>query len=191
MQKDKLIVIGASTGGVEALREVLVPLPAAMPPILVAQHMPPGFTSSFARRLDSLCEIAVKEAEDRERLEPGCAYIAPGGMHLMVSANGGRLEARLSLDPPVNRHRPSVDTLFRSAAQAAPRRCIGVMLSGMGADGARAMRELRDNGAHNIAQDEASCVVFGMPKQAIAEKAVHEVLSLRDIAGRLVELSLA
>jgi two-component system chemotaxis response regulator CheB len=188
---NKLIVIGASTGGVEALREVLVPLPAAMPPILVAQHMPAGFTRSFARRLDSLCELAVKEAEDRERLEPGCAYIAPGGMHLVAAAHGGRLEARLSLDAPVNRHRPSVDMLFRSAAQAAPGRCIGVMLSGMGADGARAMRELRESGAHNIAQDAASCVVFGMPKQAIAENAVHEVLPLGDIARRLVELSVA
>jgi two-component system chemotaxis response regulator CheB len=187
---NKLIVIGASTGGVEALREVLVPLPAAMPPILVAQHMPAGFTRSFARRLDSLCEISVKEGEDREPLKPGCAYIAPGGMHMTTAASGGRLEARLSLDPPVNRHRPSVDTLFRSAARAAPGRCIGVMLSGMGADGARAMRELRDCGAHNIAQDEASCVVFGMPKQAIAENAVHEVLPLGEIARRLVELSM-
>ena len=188
---NKLIVIGASTGGVEALREVLVPLPAAMPPILVAQHMPAGFTASFARRLDSLCEINVKEAEDREPIRPGCAYIAPGGMHMTAAASGGRLEARLSLDPPVNRHRPSVDTLFRSAARAAPGRCIGVMLSGMGADGAHAMRELRETGAHNIAQNEASCVVFGMPKQAIAENAVHEVLPLGDIARRLVELSLA
>ena len=188
---NKLIVIGASTGGVEALREVLVPLPAAMPPILVAQHMPAGFTRSFARRLDTLCEITVKEAEDREPILPGCAYIAPGGMHMTAAANGVRLDARLSLDPPVNRHRPSVDTLFRSAARAAPGRCIGVMMSVMGADGAHAMRELRDTGAHNIAQNEASCVVFGMPKQAIAENAVHEVLALGDIARRLVELSLA
>jgi len=112
-------------------------------------------------------------------------------MHMTAAASGVRLEARLSLDPPVNRHRPSVDTLFRSAARAAPGRCIGVMLSGMGADGAHAMRELRETGAHNIAQDEASCVVFGMPKQAIAENAVHEVLPLGDIARRLVELSLA
>jgi two-component system chemotaxis response regulator CheB len=188
---NKLIVIGASTGGVEALREVLVPLPASMPPLLVAQHMPAGFTRSFARRLDSLCEIEVKEAEDREPVRPGCAYIAPGGVHLTAAANGRGLEVRLSLDPPVNRHRPSVDLLFRSAAQAAPGRCIGVMLSGMGADGARAMRELRESGAHNIAQDAASCVVFGMPKQAIAENAVHEVLPLGEIARRLVELSLA
>jgi two-component system chemotaxis response regulator CheB len=188
---NKLIVIGASTGGVEALREVLAPLPAGMPPILVVQHMPAGFTRNFAQRLNSLCEISVKEAEDHEPLQPGCAYIAPGGMHLTTATHGRGLAARLSLDPPVNRHRPSVDTLFRSAARAAPGRCIGVMLSGMGADGARAMRELRDAGAHNIAQDEASCVVFGMPKQAIAENAVHEVLPLGEIARRLVELSLA
>jgi two-component system chemotaxis response regulator CheB len=188
---NKLIVIGASTGGVEALREVLTPLPAGMPPILVVQHMPAGFTRNFAHRLNAMCEISVKEAEDREPLQPGCAYIAPGGMHLTTAPSGKGLAARLSLDPPVNRHRPSVDTLFRSAARAAPGRCIGVMLSGMGADGARAMRELRDAGAHNIAQDEASCVVFGMPKQAIAENAVHEVLPLGDIARRLVELSLA
>ena len=186
---NRLVVIGASTGGVEALREVLTPLPAEMPPILVAQHMPAGFTRSFAQRLDGMCEIDVKEAEDGEPLRRGRAYIAPGGMHLVVGGRGGRLEARLSLEPPVNRHRPSVDTLFRSAALAAGERCIGVMLSGMGADGAEAMSELRRCGAHNIAQDEASCVVFGMPKQAIALNAVHDVLPLRDIPRRLAELS--
>jgi two-component system chemotaxis response regulator CheB len=186
---DKLIVVGASTGGVEALREVLAPLPAAMPPILVAQHMPAGFTRSFAQRLDGLCELEVREAEDGEPLRRGHAYIAPGGLHLMVGGRAGGLKAKLSVEPPVNRHRPSVDTLFRSAAQAAGERCIGVMLSGMGADGAEAMLELRRRGAHNIAQDEASCVVFGMPKQAIAMNAVHDVLPLREIARRLAELS--
>ena len=188
---DKVIVIGASTGGVEALRTVLTPLPAGMPPILVAQHMPAGFTRSFAQRLDSLCQIDVKEGEDREPLRAGCAYIAPGGKHLLLAQNGKGLEVRLSLEPPVNRHRPSVDRLFRSAAQAAPGRCIGVMLSGMGADGALGMLEMRRCGSHNIAQDEASCVVFGMPKQAIAMRAVDDVLPLGDIAQRLVELSLA
>ena len=188
---DKVIVIGASTGGVEALRAVLTPLPADMPPILVAQHMPAGFTRSFAQRLDSLCQIDVKEAEDREPLRAGCAYIAPGGKHLLLAQSAGRLEARLSLEAPVNRHRPSVERLFRSAAQAAGARAIGVMLSGMGADGAEAMLELRAGGARNIAQDEASCVVFGMPKQAIALRAVHDVLPLGDIAARLVELSIA
>jgi two-component system chemotaxis response regulator CheB len=186
---DRLVVIGSSTGGVEALREVLTPLPAEMPPILIAQHMPAGFTRSFAQRLDALCALDVKEAEDGEPLRRGHAYIAPGGVHLAVGGRPGNLKAQLTLEPPVNRHRPSVDTLFRSAAQAAGERCIGVMLSGMGADGAEAMLELRRRGAHNIAQDEASCVVFGMPKQAIALDAVHDVMALRDIPRRLAELS--
>ena len=186
---DKTIVIGASTGGVEALREVLMPLPEDMPPILIAQHMPGGFTRTFAQRLDTQCRIRVKEADDGELLAHGSAYIAPGDWHLMVERKQGRLSIRLSDGPPVNRHRPSVDPLFRSAAQTAGSKCIGVMLSGMGADGAQAMVELRQKGAHNIAQDEASCVVFGMPKQAIAAGAVHDVLPLRSISARLVELS--
>ena len=188
---DRLIVIGASTGGVEALRTVLTPLPSSMPPILVAQHMPAGFTRSFAQRLDAACEIVVKEAEDAEPLQPGHAYIAPGGMHLTLGGRTRELYAQLSGEPPVNRHRPSVDVLFRSAAHAAGERSIGVMLSGMGADGADGMLELRRSGAYNLAQDEASCVVFGMPKQAIARNAVHEVLPLADIARRVAELSLA
>jgi two-component system chemotaxis response regulator CheB len=186
---DKTIVIGASTGGVEALREVLVPLPGNMPPILIAQHMPGGFTRTFAQRLDASCEVRVKEAEDGEFLAQGSAYIAPGDWHMLVERKQGRLAIRLSDGPPVNRHRPSVDPLFRSVAQAAGGKCVGVMLSGMGADGAQAMLELRQKGAHNIAQDEASCVVFGMPKQAIAAGAVHDVLPLRDISARLIELS--
>jgi len=186
---DRLVVIGASTGGVEALREVLTPLPENMPPILVAQHMPAGFTRSFAQRLDTLCAIRVTEAEDGEPLRAGHAYIAPGGRHLLLAGRAGRLSAQISDAPAVNRHRPSVDMLFRSAAQAAGRRCIGVMLSGMGADGAEAMSELRRCGAYNLAQDEASCVVFGMPKQAIAAQAVHEVLPLDAISARLVQLS--
>jgi two-component system chemotaxis response regulator CheB len=188
---DKVIVIGASTGGVEALRAVLAPLPASMPPILIAQHMPAGFTRSFARRLDELCEIAVKEAVHGETPARGTAYIAPGGTHLDLTGRAGSLQLALSQDPPVNRHRPSVERLFRSAAQAAGARCIGVMLSGMGADGAQGMLELRRRGAHNIAQDESSCVVFGMPRQAIALGAVREVLPPAAIARRLVELSLA
>lgn len=186
---DKTIVIGASTGGVEALREVLMPLPEDMPPILIAQHMPGGFTRTFAQRLDTQCRIRVKEADDGETLAQGSAYIAPGDWHLLVERKHGRLAIRLSDGPPVNRHRPSVDPLFRSAAQIAGSKCIGVMLSGMGADGAQAMLELRHKGAHNIAQDEASCVVFGMPKQAIAAGAVHDVLPLSEISARLVELS--
>ena len=186
--QNKLVVIGASTGGVEALREVLTPLPASMPPILIAQHMPRGFTRSFAQRLDGMCRIRVKEASDYEAPQPGHAYIAPGGRHLTVAGRAGRFSLRLADTPPVNRHRPSVDTLFHSAAQAAGSRAVGVMLSGMGADGALGMVDLRRCGARNIAQDEASCVVFGMPKQAIAAGAVDEVLALREISRRLVEL---
>ena len=186
--ESKFIVIGASTGGVEALRELLAPLPAGMPPILIAQHMPAGFTRSFAQRLDALCAIGVKEGEDSEPLQVGHAYIAPGGVHMTIASRAGRLETRLSQDPPINRHRPSVEALFRSAAAAAGHHCIGVLLSGMGADGAQAMVELRAKGAYNIVQDEASCVVFGMPKRAIALKAVHEVLPPPAIAQRLVEL---
>jgi len=188
---DRVIAIGASTGGVEALRAVLAPLPSNMPPIVIAQHMPAGFTRSFAQRLDANCEMRVKEGEDGEPLHGGHAYIAPGGMHLMLARKGGGLLTRLSAEPPVNRHRPSVEVLFRSVAEAAGERAIGLMLSGMGADGADAMLELRQRGARNLAQDEASCVVFGMPKQAIARGGVHEVLPLDAIARRLVELSLA
>ena len=188
---DRVIAIGASTGGVEALRSVLAPLPSTTPPILIAQHMPAGFTTSFARRLDGVCEMRVKEGEDGEPLQSGHAYIAPGGMHLMLARKGAGLHTRLSAEPPVNRHRPSVDVLFRSVASAAGDRAIGVMLSGMGADGAEAMLEMCRRGARNLAQDEASCVVFGMPKQAIATGGVHEVLPLPAIARRLVELSLA
>ena len=133
---DKIIVIGASTGGVEALREVLMPLPPDMPPILIAQHMPGGFTRTFAQRLDAQCRIAVKEGEDGELLAAGHAYVAPGDWHMLLVRTQGRFAIRLSDDAPVNRHRPSVDPLFRSAAQLAGERCIGVMLSGMGADGA-------------------------------------------------------
>jgi two-component system chemotaxis response regulator CheB len=184
----RVVTIGASTGGVEALREVLKPLPEDMPPILIAQHMPPGFTRSFAQRLDSLCALRVKEAEDGEPLQRGHAYIAPGGLHMLLASRSGRLETRLNDEPPINRHRPSVDALFRSVAKHAGARAIGVMLSGMGADGAEAMLELRRAGAWNIVQDEASCVVFGMPKQAIAAGAVHEVLPLRELSQRLSEL---
>src|SRR5205085_1076052 len=163
----RVVGIGASTGGVEALRDVLSGLPASMPPILIAQHMPPGFTETFARRLDTLCRIAVKQADDGEAVRTGVAYIAPGGRHLTVVRRGAGYALRITDDPPVNRHRPSVDTLFRSIARAAGGQAIGVMLTGMGGDGAEAMLEMYRTGAHTIAQDEASCVVFGMPRQAI------------------------
>jgi two-component system, chemotaxis family, protein-glutamate methylesterase/glutaminase len=188
---DALIAIGASTGGVEALREVLAALPAAMPPILIAQHMPSGYTETFAKRLDASCELRVKEAQDGEPAWPGMAYIAPGGRHLTVLRRAGGYAVRVSDDAPVNRHRPSVDTLFRAVATAARERAIAVMLTGMGSDGAQAMLEVSAAGGYTIAQDEASCVVFGMPRQAIALGAVREVLPLGRIARRLVELSAA
>jgi two-component system chemotaxis response regulator CheB len=187
----RVIGIGASTGGVEALREVLTRLPAHIPPILIAQHMPPGFTETFARRLDSLCQIAVKQADDGEVVRTGVAYIAPGGRHLLLMRRGTGYYLRVTDDPPVNRHRPSVDTLFRSIARAAGAHAIGIMLTGMGGDGAEAMLEMAQNGAHTIAQDEASCVVFGMPRQAIAAGAVREIAALTDIAGRLSAVALS
>ena len=185
----RVIGIGASTGGVEALREVLTQLPTNVPPILIAQHMPPGFTETFAKRLDSLCRIHVKQAEDNEVVRGGVAYIAPGGRHLVLMRRGGGYYLRVTDDAPVNRHRPSVDTLFRSIARAAGAQAVGVMLTGMGGDGAEAMLEMSQNGAYTIAQDEASCVVFGMPRQAIVCGGVREVAPLADIAGRLEALT--
>jgi two-component system, chemotaxis family, protein-glutamate methylesterase/glutaminase len=184
---EKLIAIGSSTGGTEAVKEVLVQLPADSPAVLITQHMPPGFTASFANRLDGLCKIAVQEARHGERVMPGRAYIAPGGHHLAVARSGATFTTVLSDDEPVNRHRPSVEVLFRSVARAAGANAAGVMLTGMGKDGAAAMLEMRQAGAFNIAQDEATCVVFGMPKEAIALGAVHEVLPLGQIARRLLE----
>lgn len=187
----RVIGIGASTGGVEALREILSCLPAGMPPILIAQHMPPGFTETFARRLDSICQIGVSEAVDGQAACHGMAYIAPGGRHLSLARRAGGYLLRVTDEPPVNRHRPSVDPLFRSIAKVAGSRAIGVMLTGMGADGAEAMLELSRAGAHTIAQDEATSVVFGMPRQAIALGGVREVLALGDMAQRLAALSTA
>jgi two-component system, chemotaxis family, protein-glutamate methylesterase/glutaminase len=188
---DRVIAIGASTGGVEALREILGALPARMPPILIAQHMPAGYTETLARRLDSVCRIDVKQAEDGEAALSGVAYIAPGGRHLTVVRRASGYALRVTDDPPVNRHRPSVDLLFRTVAHAVRARAIGVMLTGMGGDGAEAMLELSNAGAYTLAQDEPSCVVFGMPRQAIALGAVREVLPLGRMAGRLIELSAA
>jgi two-component system chemotaxis response regulator CheB len=183
--------IGASTGGVEALREILVRLPARMPPILIAQHMPAGFTETFARRLDSICQIGVCEAEDGQVACHGMAYIAPGGRHLSLARRMGGYVLRVTDEPPVNRHRPSVDPLFRSIARVAGARAIGVMLTGMGGDGAEAMLEMKKAGSHTIAQDEASSVVFGMPRQAIALGGVREVLGLGEMAARLEALACA
>ncbi|MEW6313469.1 MAG: chemotaxis response regulator protein-glutamate methylesterase [Pseudomonadota bacterium] len=183
---EKLIIIGASTGGTEAIKEVLVRLPADSPGVLITQHMPETFTKSFAERLDKLCKIRVKEAEDHERVMPGWAYVAPGHSHLLVKRDGANYVTELSKADPVNRHRPSVDVLFRSAANCAGRNAIGVILTGMGKDGAQGMLEMKHAGTYNIAQDEASCVVFGMPKEAIAAGGVDEVVSLRDVAARVM-----
>jgi two-component system chemotaxis response regulator CheB len=187
LSTEKIVFIGASTGGTEATREVLAALPADAPAVVITQHMPPGFTSSYAKRLDGLCRIRVKEATDGERILPGHAYIAPGGLHLSVERSGANYLARVRDGEPVNRHKPSVEVLFQSAARCVGPNAVGIMLTGMGADGARAMRAMREAGSFNICQDEASCVVFGMPREAIQHGAAHEVLPLQQIAARVVE----
>lgn len=187
ISSEKLIIIGASTGGTEAIREFLMQMPSDCPGILIAQHMPEGFTSSFAKRLDSLCKISVTEAQGNERVLPGHAYIAPGHSHLLLTRSGANYMTKIEQSPPVNRHRPSVDVLFRSAAEAAGKNAVGVILTGMGKDGAAGMLDMRNAGAHNFAQDEASCVVFGMPREAIAIGAAHEVGSLQALPGMVLE----
>lgn len=183
---EKLIIIGASTGGTEAIREFLMQMPSDCPGILIAQHMPEGFTTSFARRLDSLCKISVCEAGGDERVLPGHAYIAPGHSHLLLVRSGANYVTRIEQSEPVNRHRPSVDVLFRSAAAAAGKNAVGVILTGMGKDGAAGMLEMKLAGAHNFAQDEASCVVFGMPREAIALGGAHEVGALTALPGMVL-----
>ena len=184
---EKIIVVGASTGGTEAIREFLIRLPADAPGILIVQHMPALFTKPFAHRLDGLCKIKVKEAEDNERVLPGHAYIAPGNFHLSLRRSGANYMTELSQTDHVNRHRPSVEVLFRSAAKCAGKNIIGVMMTGMGRDGAAAMLEMRQAGAYNLAQDEASCVVFGMPKEAIAAGAVDEVVAIQEMSERVLD----
>jgi two-component system chemotaxis response regulator CheB len=187
LSTEKIVFIGASTGGTEATKEVLVNLPPDCPAVVITQHMPPGFTKSYAARLDGLCKIRVAEARDGERILPGHAYIAPGGFHLSVERSGANYIARVQDGEPVNRHKPSVEVLFKSAARVVGPNAVGIMLTGMGADGAKAMKELRDAGSYNYVQDEASCVVFGMPREAINAGAAHEVLPLTQIAPKLVE----
>lgn len=187
MSTEKIIFIGASTGGTEATKDVLINLPADCPAVVITQHMPPGFTKSYAARLDSLCRIRVKEAQDGERILPGHGYIAPGGFHLSVERSGANYIARVQDGEPVNRHKPSVEVLFHSAARVVGPNALGVMLTGMGADGAKAMKVMKDSGSYNFVQDEATCVVFGMPREAIAAGAADEVLPLQQIAPRLIE----
>jgi two-component system chemotaxis response regulator CheB len=184
---ERLICVGASTGGTEAIREFLVGMPADCPGIVVVQHMPEHFTRMFAERLNGLCQITVKEAEHNDPILPGHAYIAPGGKHLWVKRDEGQLLAKLSTEPPMNLHRPSVDFLFLSAAKFVGADAIGVIMTGMGRDGAKGMLEMKAKGAWNIAQDEATSVIFGMPREAIELGAVHEVAPL----ARLRERALA
>ncbi len=182
----KVVAVGASTGGTEALRDLLQRMPPDAPGIAVVQHMPEAFTAAFARRLDGLCRIEVKEAVQGDRICPGRALIAPGNHHLAVRRSGAHYLADILDGPPVSRHRPSVDVLFRSAARAAGGNAVGVILTGMGDDGARGLLEMRKAGAHTIAQDEATCVVFGMPREAIAAGAACEVLPLPCVAGSVL-----
>lgn len=183
---EKLIAIGASTGGTEAIKDVLIKMPANAPGIVITQHMPPGFTTSFAARLNGLCQIAVQEARHGERILPGHAYIAPGGKQFSIGRSGANYTCVVDDGEPVNRHKPSVEVLFLSVAKAAGANAVGVMLTGMGNDGARAMRVMKDSGSYNYCQDEASCIVFGMPREAILAGAADEVLPLSDIADALL-----
>jgi two-component system chemotaxis response regulator CheB len=181
ISSEKLLIIGASTGGTEAIKSFLLQMPSDCPGILITQHMPAGFTKSFANRLDSLCQISVKEAAGGERILPGHAYIAPGDKHLLLARSGANYVTELSDAPPVNRHKPSVDVLFDSAATYAGKNVIGVILTGMGKDGAAGMAQMKQAGAYNYAQNEESCVVYGMPKEAVAHGGVDEIAHLNDL----------
>jgi two-component system chemotaxis response regulator CheB len=183
-----IIFIGASTGGTEAIREVLTRLPAGMPPILMTQHMPEMFTGSFAQRLDSMSAISVKEAEQGEIIEPGVAYLAPGHSHLLIKkAERGGYLCELSRGEPVNRHRPSVDVLFNSAAEQVGTGAIGVLLTGMGKDGAAGLLRMMKAGAWTIGQDKASCVVYGMPREAALLGALKEVVTITEVAAHILQ----
>jgi len=184
---DKVVVVGASTGGTEALSDFLQAMPLDAPGILIVQHMPEHFTRAFAARLNGLCRIAVKEAENNDTVIRGRALIAPGNHHLLLKRSGARYYVEIKDGPLVSRHRPSVDVLFRSAARYAGRNSIGVIMTGMGDDGARGMLEMKETGAFNIAQDEESCVVFGMPKKAIELNAVTRVLPLKAIPQMVMQ----
>jgi two-component system chemotaxis response regulator CheB len=181
---DKLIAVGASTGGTEAIREFLAGMTPDCPGIVIVQHMPENFTRMFAERLNGLCQITVKEAEHNDPILPGHAYIAPGGKHLWVKRDEGQLLAKLSTEPPMNLHRPSVDFLFMSVAKFVAPDTVGVLMTGMGKDGARGMLEMKNKGAYTIAQDEASSVIFGMPREAIELGAVDEVVTLTRIRDK-------
>ncbi len=186
LTSDKVVAIGASTGGTEALRIVLESMPLDAPGLVVVQHMPEGFTATFAQRLNQICRIEVKEATQGDRVTTGRALIAPGNQHVTVRRNGAQYVVDVADGPLVSRHRPSVDVLFRSVAQSAGINAIGVIMTGMGNDGAEGLWEMRQAGAYTLAQDEASCVVFGMPKEAIERGAVDQVVSLPGIAAAIL-----
>jgi two-component system chemotaxis response regulator CheB len=183
---EKVVVIGASTGGTEALRVFLEALPPDSPGIVIVQHMPEHFTASFAKRLDSICKVSIKEAAEDDTVIPGRALIAPGNHHLLLKRSGARYYVEVKDGPLVSRHRPSVDVLFRSTARYAGKNAVGVIMTGMGDDGANGMKEMKEAGAVTIAQDEASCVVFGMPQEAIKRGAVDKVMPLEEIAGAVL-----
>jgi len=179
---DRIVAIGASTGGTEAIKEVLMGFPPDTPGVVVTQHIPKAFSGPFAKRMNQCCQMTVYEAEDGQQILPGHVYIAPGDRHLLVIRDGARYVCRLDDGTPVNRHKPSVDVLFRSVAQNAGRNAIGVLLTGMGKDGARGLKEMREAGSPTIAQDEATSVVWGMPGEAVAIGAADKVLPLNEIA---------
>ena len=183
---DRVIAIGTSTGGTQALEYVLTRLPRTVPGIVIVQHMPEAFTAAFAKRLDSLCQISVKEAEQNDRVIPGLALIAPGGKHMLLRRSGAQYRVEIKDGPLVSRHRPSVDVLFRSTAQSAGQNALGIIMTGMGDDGAHGMKELHDTGALCIAQDEASCVVYGMPKEATKLGATDDELPLSAIPELII-----
>ncbi len=183
----RVLAIGASTGGTRAIQELLTQLPQTTPGTVIVQHMPEHFTAAFAKRLDELCPMRVQEARDGDAIIPGVALIAPGNRHMVVRRSGARYRVGLSDGPPVHYQRPSVDVLFRSAARSAGPNCLGVILTGMGEDGAAGLLALRETGAHTIAQDEASCVVYGMPRAAVELGAACEVAPLKEIPARVLE----
>jgi two-component system chemotaxis response regulator CheB len=182
---DTVVAIGTSTGGTQALEAVLTALPRVCPGIVIVQHMPEKFTAAFASRLDSLCSIDVAEAKSGDRVLPGRALIAPGGRHMLLKRNGAQYHVEIVDGPPVSRPRPSVDVLFRSAAKFAGRNAVGIIMTGMGDDGARGLKEMREAGARTIAQDEDTCVVYGMPKEAVKLGAVETILPLQALAGAI------
>jgi len=184
---EHVVAIGCSTGGTQALQHVLTALPTICPAVVIVQHMPPTFTAAFAKRLDGLCRITVKEAQNNDRVVPGRALIAPGGHHLLIQRSGAQYFVEVREGPPVNRHCPSVDVLFRSAAKAAGPNALGIIMTGMGDDGARGLKEMRNAGAHTIAQDEHSCVVFGMPKEAIRMEAAERIMPLDELPRAILE----